>query len=677
MKRAFFAHSLQTENRARIGQPSQSCNVFSLPGSEQGSTRCWKAMVVDMLLWAIDHTPDKGDVIIISKVFDRSMADVIHQLHIRNYNIVVATSFPPKDMTPLRVCAPPLNCKLLHQIFPHCDFLPSSMDVNTLNIMNTGEESLITSENHEEASIGATNSQPQERESLSQATMFCSQMTQNCKNLVEEFLQKGITEFLECDLYAFYRIRHGERLSYKEAGFEKLDAFLQVAVPGVNFRIVLVGTKSWILCSNPGHEPRIPIPQETEESTPIPNMIEELRVRQNILLSDIARPKIATQVLYYGPLTMEEVRNWLQELVACGRADTGINLSLLGKDFEEHKGKKLNYKSLHCPTLMVLLSKFENLVRLERKDSMVILFPSHIQSRNGARPTMPEMIVPVNQPFPRPQRLVCPPINCTPGGSMRPPACTSLPRIVQVPGQISIRKNIPTPVPVPKFSTAVNTIVRATAVNTVNTVIRPKKSASPTSDVMIKPAGEQASEGNHLPIANRLPDGENCFECREFPLPKVEQISTSSNTLAAYKPESPQISKLTSEEAITPRADPVRIANNAPATISEIKIELAGRKIHLPNVDTAVPTFSTALPSFGAAKVHQASGGEDAKQGTNGESGSGKQFDFYSLKVVQEREAIKRTFQSVNKRLQEEFKRRKHTLHPVSGASNQANNTAK
>jgi hypothetical protein len=104
-----------------------------------------------------------------------------------------------------------------------------------------------------------------------------------------------------------------------------------------------------------------------------------------------------------------------------------------------------------------------------------------------------------------------------------------------------------------------------------------------------------------------------------------------------------------------PSADPVRFANTAPPATPEIKIELAGEKPHLPNVAV----------------------GEDVKQSTNGDTESGKKFDFYSLKVVQEREAIKRTFQSVNKRLQEEFKKRKLAGQPVSEASNQANNTAK
>jgi hypothetical protein len=91
-------------------------------------------------------------------------------------------------------------------------------------------------------------------------------------------------------------------------------------------------------------------------------MIEEMRVRQSILLSDLARPKLTTHVLSYSPITVGEVRNWLQELVACGRADIGMNLTLLGKAFNEHKDKKLNYRSLHCPKLMVL-SKFESNAR--------------------------------------------------------------------------------------------------------------------------------------------------------------------------------------------------------------------------------------------------------------------------------------------------------------------------
>jgi hypothetical protein len=40
-------------------------------------------MVVDMLLWATDHAPGKAYMIIISKVFNHSMADVIHQLEER------------------------------------------------------------------------------------------------------------------------------------------------------------------------------------------------------------------------------------------------------------------------------------------------------------------------------------------------------------------------------------------------------------------------------------------------------------------------------------------------------------------------------------------------------------------------------------------------------------------
>jgi hypothetical protein len=54
-----------------------------LAGSQQGSTHCWKAMVVDMLFWATNHARGKADMIIISKVFDHSMADVIHQLEER------------------------------------------------------------------------------------------------------------------------------------------------------------------------------------------------------------------------------------------------------------------------------------------------------------------------------------------------------------------------------------------------------------------------------------------------------------------------------------------------------------------------------------------------------------------------------------------------------------------
>ena len=578
-----------------------------------------------MLLWATDHAPGKADVIIISKVFDRSMADVIHQLYTRNYNIILATSFPPKDMTPLRQCAPPPSCKLLRQIFPD---LPNASEV----------------------------------------TSFCPQIIENCKNLIEELLQKGITEFLECDLYMFYRIKHGERLNYNEARFATLAEFLQVAVPGVNFRSMHVRTKPWVVCSRPGQEPKIPLPQETEESIAIPNMIEGMKERQSKLLSDL---NTSTRIVSYGPLTMEEVKNWLLELVACGRADAGINLSLLGRDFEEHNGKKLNYKSLCCPTLTVLLSKFENLVQLERRESMVFLFPRKTQRRNGARPTMAENVPAINQPFIRPQRLFCPPTNCTPGVSMRLP-CTSLPSIVQVPGQISIRKNIPTAVPpVPKFSMDSKTTMKPPAAKTVNTIIRPRKSAPPTPDVGIEPAIEVM----HQAIANHLPDAgveESYFECREFRLPKVEQVSTPSSIGlgGAHEAESPQIS-MTSEAVITPRTDPVRVASTAPPASSEIKTGRAGGiKQHLPSVDAAVPTFGTP-------KLNLTPDGEDAKQGTNGDAGNGKKFDLFSLQVIQEREAIKRTFQSVHKRLQEDFKRRKLAQQSVAKASGPANNIAK
>jgi hypothetical protein len=40
-------------------------------------------MVVDMLLWATDHALGKADMIIISKVLDHSMVDVIYQLEER------------------------------------------------------------------------------------------------------------------------------------------------------------------------------------------------------------------------------------------------------------------------------------------------------------------------------------------------------------------------------------------------------------------------------------------------------------------------------------------------------------------------------------------------------------------------------------------------------------------
>ena len=36
-----------------------------------------------MLLWAIDHAAGKADLIIISKVFDHSMVDIIHRLEER------------------------------------------------------------------------------------------------------------------------------------------------------------------------------------------------------------------------------------------------------------------------------------------------------------------------------------------------------------------------------------------------------------------------------------------------------------------------------------------------------------------------------------------------------------------------------------------------------------------
>jgi hypothetical protein len=124
---------------------------------------------------------------------------------------------------------------------------------------------------------------------------------------------------------------------------------------------------------------------------------------------------------------------------------------------------------------------------------MVILFPSNIQSRNGARPTMPK-IVPVKEQHIWPQTVFCPPINYTTSVSMQPPPCTPLPRIVQVPGQISIRKNVPVTVHVLKFSLALNTTVRAPTPNTVNMVIQPKKAAPSASEVENEPPGEQARE---------------------------------------------------------------------------------------------------------------------------------------------------------------------------------------
>ncbi|KAG0608309.1 hypothetical protein M758_8G095700 [Ceratodon purpureus] len=117
------------------------------------------------------------------------------------------------------------------------------------------------------------------------------------------------------------------------------------------------------------------------------------------------------------------------------------------------------------------------------------------------------------------------------------------------------------------------------------------------SAVKVKPVGEQASDRNHLPVANRLPViGENCLECREFQLPKAEEVSRPMKTVAACKPGSPQISTMTLEETITPcGADSIRTANATQLhPTSEMKIELSDRKMHLSKyVDTAVTTFST------------------------------------------------------------------------------------
>jgi hypothetical protein len=64
----------------------------------------------------------------------------------------------------------------------------------------------------------------------------------------------------------------------------------------------------------------------------------------------------------------------------------------------------------------------------------------------------------------------------------------------RVPGQISIRKNVPIIVHVLKFSLALNTTVRVPTTNLVNMVIRPKKAVPSASEVKNEPAGEHARE---------------------------------------------------------------------------------------------------------------------------------------------------------------------------------------
>lgn len=84
---------------------------------------------------------------------------------------------------------------------------------------------------------------------------------------------------------------------------------------------------------------------------------------------------------------------------------------------------------------------------------------------------------------------------------------------------------------------------------------------------------------------------------------------------------------------------------------------------------------ATSSPS---EKVHQARNDEDAKPGISADAGNGKKFDSYYrfTSTVEEREAIKRTFESVNRRLREEFKKRRLAGQlPVAEACDQKNDT--
>lgn len=88
-------------------------------------------------------------------------------------------------------------------------------------------------------------------------------------------------------------------------------------------------------------------------------------VFESMLIFEVRLIVLVQQVLYYGLFIMEEVRNWLEELVVSGCVNIGMNISFLGKDFEDCMGKKFNYKSLYCLILMVMFFKFEYFVCFE------------------------------------------------------------------------------------------------------------------------------------------------------------------------------------------------------------------------------------------------------------------------------------------------------------------------
>jgi hypothetical protein len=159
---------------------------------------------------------------------------------------------------------------------------------------------------------------------------------------------------------------------------------------------------------------------------------------------------------------------------------------------------------------------------------MVILFPSNIQSRNGARPTMPK-IVPVKEQHIWPQTVFCPPINYTTSVSMQPPPCTPLPRIVQVPGQISIRKNVPVTVHVLKFSLALNTTVRAPTPNTVNMVIQPKSRYQVASKhALVRKGFSGLDTYNFIRVRRVLHRMHACIAGEQGPLPYSTNWKTSA-----------------------------------------------------------------------------------------------------------------------------------------------------
>jgi hypothetical protein len=59
-----------------------------------------KGMMVDILIWALDHPPP-ANIYLISGLQNDSFKDVLHQLHIRRYNIWGAEIFPANVFLPL------------------------------------------------------------------------------------------------------------------------------------------------------------------------------------------------------------------------------------------------------------------------------------------------------------------------------------------------------------------------------------------------------------------------------------------------------------------------------------------------------------------------------------------------------------------------------------------------